>query len=151
MNIIITIGDNDRTALVLPANSATALLECLATAKVFKRDGYYASSGWKPSAKGVAITYSDGAEFQPTDPRVAKAEKETEEQRSNWYKEHTRREALEKELAESKAALEAIKAVTVCKTVEPEPPVAENDTGESEYARTERLDHSEPSTDDRPF
>ena len=120
MNIIITIAGNDRTALVLPATSATALLECLANARVFERDGYYQSSGWKPAEKGVAITYGDGKEFAPADPRVVEAEKQTDEHRSNWYKEVKKREAIEKELAESKAALAAIQSVTVCKTVEPE-------------------------------
>ena len=48
MKIKITIGGNDRTAIILPADSAGLAAELMSRAAIFERDGYYSTSGWKP-------------------------------------------------------------------------------------------------------
>lgn|GEM_PF-2513265 len=119
--IKITIGDNDRTALVLPVEHAGIAASLLASAKVFERDGYYSTSGWKPAEKGIQIAYGSGDEFEPTHPKVAAAEEALQKKNSDWYDEYRKREAAEKELRETKAALAALQATTVCTRVEPTP------------------------------
>lgn len=114
MKIKITIGGNENTAIVLPIEHAGLASQLLAQAEIYERDGYYASSGWKKAEKGVQISYTEATELEPTHPKVEEAEKEAAKQRSAWYAEHQKRQALEKQLADLSARLEAIQSVTVC-------------------------------------
>ena len=114
MKIKITIGGNDRLALVLSAEHAALAAGLLANATVYEREGYYSTSGWKTAEVGVQINYTDGADLEPTHPKAAEAQKQYSEANSARWEEHRKREAAEKELAETKAALAALQAVTVC-------------------------------------
>lgn len=125
--IKITISDNDRTALVLPVEHAGLAASLLASARVYEREGYYSTSGWKPAEKGIQIAYGDGDEFAPTHPKVAEAEKALEQKSSDWYKEYNARNKAEKELAETKAALAALQAAVTCTVTAPEAEPAEDE------------------------
>lgn len=118
--IKITLSDNDRTAIVLPVEHAGLAASLLAEATVFERDGYYASSGWKPAEKGIQIAYGDGEEFAPTNPKVAEAEEALAKKNSEWYEQYKKRETAERELAETRAALSALQATVTCTVNEPE-------------------------------
>jgi Tfp pilus assembly protein FimV len=119
--IKITIAGNDRTAVVLPVEQAGVAASLMANARVYERDGYYSTSGWKPAEDGIQIAYGDGDEFAPSHPKVVAAEKALEEKNSDWAKEYTARNKAEKELAEARAALAALQAATVCTRTEPAP------------------------------
>lgn len=121
MKIKITIGGQDGTALILPIECAGLAAEVLAKGTVYQRDGYYSTSGWKKSEDGVRIEYTEAAELEPTHPKVAEAQKETEQHRKYWMDECSKTRKLEKELAESKAALAALQSVTTCTVAEPAP------------------------------
>lgn len=114
MKIRITLAGNDRTAIILPVESAGIAASLLAAATIWERDGYQSTSGWKRSEEGIKIEYTDAAELQPTDPLTLKAQEEASKHQQNWYKECTKNQALDKELAETRAALYALRSVTTC-------------------------------------
>jgi hypothetical protein len=116
--IKVTLGDNDRIALVLPADEAGAFVALLSRGAVFERDGYYAHSGWKIPEKTIDIQFTDGAEFVELDPKVKAAQKEYEEANNARWEEHRKREAVEKELAEAKAAIAALQQLSGCRAPE---------------------------------
>lgn len=118
--IKITLSDNDRTAIVLPVQHAGLAASLLAEATVYERDGYYASSGWKPAEKGIQIAYGGGEEFAPTHPKVAEAEEALAKKNSEWYEQYKKRETAERELSETRAALSALQATVTCTVNEPE-------------------------------
>lgn len=118
MKIKITIGGNDRTAIILPSESAGLAAELMARATIFERDGYHSTSGWKRTEEGVRIEYTEGSELEPTHPLVEKAQKEASEKNSQWYAEYTKNQKLTKELDDLKAQLAGIQSVTSC-TVTP--------------------------------
>lgn len=122
MQIKITLGDNDRLAIVLPAAHAGPFAELLSRATIYERDGYYSHSGWKAAEKGVQIAFVDGAEFAPVDAKVAEANKQYEEANSERWKEHNKRKEIEKERDQLRAALDAVQAVGSCRMpAAPEP------------------------------
>ncbi len=81
------IGGNDRTAIILPADSAGLAAELMSRAAIFERDGYYSTSGWKRAEEGVRIEYTEGSELEPTHPLVEQAQKEASEKSSMWARE----------------------------------------------------------------
>lgn len=114
MKIKITIGGNDRTAIILPIESAGLAAEIMALATIYERDGYYSTSGWNRTKNGVCIEYTEETELEPAHPLVIEAQKDAEKQRSEWYSEYQKRQDLEKQLAEVQAKLEGIQSVTSC-------------------------------------
>lgn len=118
MKIKITVGGNDRTAIILPSESAGLAAELMARATIFERDGHYSTSGWQRAEEGVRIEYTEGSELEPTHPLVEKAQKEASERNSQWYAEYTKNQKLTKELDDLKAQLAGIQSVTSC-TVTP--------------------------------
>ncbi|OWQ73816.1 hypothetical protein [Stenotrophomonas maltophilia] len=118
MKIKITVGGNDRIAIILPSDCAGLAAELMARATIFERDGHYSTSGWKRAEEGVRIEYTEGGELEPTHPLVEKAQKEASEKSSQWYAEYTKNQKLTKELDELKAQLAGIQSVTSC-TVTP--------------------------------
>ncbi|MEN5285792.1 hypothetical protein ABE494_07550 [Stenotrophomonas lactitubi] len=124
MKIKITVGGNDRTAIILPSECAALAAELMARATIFERDGHYSTSGWKRAEEGVRIEYTEGGELEPTHPLVEKAQKEASEKNSQWYAEYTKNQKLAKELDELKAQLAGIQSVTSC-TVTPAEPEAD--------------------------
>lgn len=118
MKIKITVGGNDRIAIILPSDCAGLAAELMARATIFERDGHYSTSGWKRAEEGVRIEYTEGGELEPTHPLVEKAQKEASENSSQWYAEYTKNQKLTKELDELKAQLAGIQSVTSC-TVTP--------------------------------
>lgn len=134
--IKITIGDNDRTALVLSVEHAGVAASLLASAKVFERDGYYSTSGWKEAEKGINLSYGSFDEFAPSHPKVVAAEKALEQKNSDWYKEYMARQAAEKKLAEVETALQVLKDATTCVRSEP----VEIESEDDELAHSELLD-----------
>lgn len=118
MKIKITVGGNDRIAIIMPSDSAGLAAELMARATIFERDGYHSTSGWKRTEEGVRIEYTEGSELEPTHPLVEKAQKEASEKNSQWYAEYTKNQKLTKELDDLKAQLAGIQSVTSC-TVTP--------------------------------
>lgn len=108
--IRLTVNDNESVAILLPAEDAGVLAALLARATVYERDGYYSHSGWKAAEKGVRFDFTSGAEFSPLDPKVKEAHEAAEKKQSDWYSEYVKRQELEKERDELRAALEAVKA-----------------------------------------
>ena len=132
MKILITVGGNDRLVIALPVEHAGVVATLLANASVYERDGYYSTSGWKQAEDGVRIAYSDGADLEPTHPKVAEIQKELSQKNSDWYKEYNAHQAAEKKLAETEAALAALQSVTTCPVTEPAPVDAEEAEEEPE-------------------
>lgn len=124
MKIKITVGGNDRIAIILPSENAGLAAELMARATIFERDGHYSTSGWKRAEEGVRIEYTEGSELEPTHPLVEKAQKEASERNSQWYAEYTKNQKLTKELDDLKAQLAGIQSVTSC-TVTPADPGAD--------------------------
>jgi hypothetical protein len=117
--IKIVMGD-DRKFLVLPAALAAVAGQLMSSASVYEYDGYSSNSGIKPSDSALRIEFIDEGDLVPANAKTLAAIKEADEQRVSWYKEYTKANKLEKELAESKAALAALHQATVC-TVKPAP------------------------------
>lgn len=117
--IKIVMGD-DRKFLVLPAALAAVAGQLMSSASVYEYDGYSSNSGIKPSESALRIEFIDEDDLVPANAKTLAAIKEAEDQRASWYKEYQKANKLEKELAESKAALAALQQATVC-TVKPEP------------------------------
>lgn len=115
MQIKVTLGDNDRLAIVLPADYAGQFAELLSRATIFEREGYYAHSGWKEAEKGVQLQFVDGTEFAPVDTKLAAAQKQYEDSNSERWAEHSKRQAAEKERDQLRAALDAVKAAGSCR------------------------------------
>jgi len=124
MKIKITVGGNDRIAIILPSDSAGLAAELMARATIFERDGHYSTSGWKRAEEGVRIEYTEGGELEPTHPLVEKAQKEASEKSRQWYAEYTKNQKLAKELDELKAQLAGIQSVTSCTVTPAEPEAA---------------------------
>jgi hypothetical protein len=122
MKIKSTVG-NDNRAIVLPVECAGLAAEIMAKATVYKRDGYYSTSGWKVAEEGICISYTTGTELEPTHPKVEEAQKQYSEANSARWEEHRKREAAEKELAETKAALAVLQSTVTCQQTTPEAPV----------------------------
>lgn len=123
MKIRITLAGNDRTVLILPLESAGIAAQLLASAAVFERDGYYSTSGWKRSEEGIRIEYTDAAELEPTSEATKKAQEEGAKHQKQWLDEYNKRTGLEKQVIELSAALEELRARTVCVADEPKPEV----------------------------
>lgn len=119
MKIKVSLTDESRIALVFPIDCAALVAELLARGVVYERDGYYSTSGWKQPESGLSITYVQGDEFAPTHPKVIEAEQKAAKSNSDWYAEHTKRQAAEKEAATLRAQLETIQAMTVCTVTPP--------------------------------
>jgi len=133
MKIRITLAGNDRTAIILPVESAGIAASLLAAATVWERDGYQSTSGWKRSEDGIKIEYTDAAELQPTDPLTLKAQEEASNHQKRWYKEYNEHNDLKKKFGEMQAALDELRARTTCvvaETPEAEEVVAETDEEE---------------------
>lgn len=124
MKIKITVGGNDRIAIILPSDCAGLAAELMARATIFERDGHYSTSGWKRAEEGVRIEYTEGGELEPTHPLVEKAQKEASEKSSQWYAEYTKNQKLTKELDDLKAQLAGIQSVTSCTVTPAEPEAA---------------------------
>ena len=139
MMIKITVG-NDNRAIVLPSECAGLAAEIMAKATVYERDGYYSTSGWKVAEEGVCISYTTGSELEPTHPKVTEAQKQYSEANSARWEEHRKREAAEKELTETKAALAALQAVTVCAQIAQEEDGGRNHGPEPDSAEHEEAD-----------
>lgn len=130
--IKITIGEHTQHAIIIPAQLAGVAASLFADAHVFERDGYYSTSGWKLSEKGISIEYTEGTELEPTHPLVEKAQKEMAETSNRWLDAHLKNQTLEKELAELKAQLAGIQSVTRCEVETPvEPSQVESDEEEA--------------------
>lgn len=125
--IKITLSDNDRTALVLPVEHAGLTASLLASARVYERDGYYSTSGWKPAENGINIAYVEGDEFAPSHPKVVAAEKALEKKNSDYCEEYNARKKAENELAETKAALAALQESVTCTVTATETDPAEDE------------------------
>lgn len=138
MKIKITVGGNDRIAIILPSDCAGLAAELMARATIFERDGHYSTSGWKRAEEGVRIEYTEGGELEPTHPLVEKAQKEASEKSSQWYAEYTKNQKLTKELDELKAQLAGIQSVTSC-TVTPVLHDAEAASKESTAAASDEI------------
>ena len=133
MKIRITLAGNDRTAIILPVESAGIAASLLAAATVWERDGYQSTSGWKRSEDGIKIECTDAAELQPTDPLTLKAQEEARNHQQRWYKEYNEHNDLKKKFGEMQAALDELRARTTCvvaETPEAEEVVAETDEEE---------------------
>lgn len=114
MNIVIQIGEDARTVLVLPVECAGAAAQIMAQGKVFERDGYYANSGWVPAKTGVQISYKEGSEFAPTDPKVAELSKQLQDKNSEWAKEYNARRELEAKVASLQSTIETMTSAVPC-------------------------------------
>ena len=115
--IKIVMGD-DRKFLVLPAALAAVAGQLMSSASVYEYDGYSSNSGIKPSESALRIEFIDEDDLVPANAKTLAAIKDAEEQRASRYKEYQKSNALEKQLAESNAALAALREATVC-TVKP--------------------------------
>ena len=115
--IKIVMGD-DRKFLVLPAALAAVAGQLMSSASVYEYDGYSSNSGIKPSESALRIEFIDEDDLVPANAKTLAAIKDAEEQRASWHKEYQKANKLEKELAESKAALAALQQATVC-TIKP--------------------------------
>lgn len=119
MKIKITIGGNDRTAIILPADCAGLAAELMARAIIFERDGYHSTSGWKRAEEGVRFEYTEGGELEPTHPLVEKAQKDADQKQGMWLREYTKNQELQKQLDALQAQLAGIQSVTSCTVSEP--------------------------------
>jgi len=117
--IKIVMGE-DRKFLVLPAGLAAVAGQLMSSAAVYEYDGYSQNSGIQLSESALRIEFIDEADLVPANARTLAAIKEAEEHRASWYREYQKANALEKQLAESNAALAALRDATVC-TIKPSP------------------------------
>ncbi|MFX1724972.1 hypothetical protein [Stenotrophomonas sp. AS1] len=124
MKIKITIGADSGTALILSAEHAALAASLLANATVYTRDGYYDTSGWKIAEKGVRIEYTEGAELEPTHPKVAEAQKAMQTAYAGKHATDAKNAELQKQVDALTAQLAGIQSVTSC-TVTPSEPVTE--------------------------
>lgn len=129
--IKIVMGD-DRKFLVLPAALAAVAGQLMSSASVYEYDGYSSNSGIKPSESALRIEFIDEDDLVPANAKTLAAIKEADEQRSNWYKAYTKANELEKQLAESNAALTALRQATVCTIKPADGSLAESETKDEE-------------------
>ena len=122
MQLVIKIGDSDQTLLVLDAAWAAEAAVFVRSAKVFEREGWSSPAAYKPSDKGLNLSFVDDTLFTPEDPKVAALKKERDEAQSEKWSLRTEKDKATKEIAELKAKLEAIQSVTTCTVKEPEAP-----------------------------
>jgi len=115
MKIKVQIGSSDSTVLLLPIDCAGVLGALLGNAQVMERDGWTSPAVYKPSAEGVRVDYvPDGAFEKPSEELIA-ARKEAERKNSDWASEYQKNKALQQELREANAALEAMRSVQGCR------------------------------------
>lgn len=117
MSLLITINNNDRLGIVIPAEFATVIAGAMASAQVVERGGW-GNEPWTPAEHGVKIEFVNGEVVKPEDPRMAALKKESDNHRDYWLAANRKNEELTKQVSELSAALEAIKSVTVCQQVQ---------------------------------
>jgi len=127
MKIKITIGADSGTALILSAEHAALAASLLANATVYTRDGYYDTSGWKIAEKGVRIEYTEGAELEPTHPKVAEAQKAMQTAYAGKHATDAKNAELQKQVDALTAQLAGIQSVTTCSVAAPEPEAGTDD------------------------
>ncbi|WP_315386574.1 hypothetical protein [uncultured Stenotrophomonas sp.] len=129
MKIKITIGDNQQTALFLDAEHAALAASLLANATVYKRDGYYSTSGWKVAeeGEGVRIDYTEGKDLEPTHPKVAEAQKAMQAAYASKHTTDAKNSELQKQVDALTAQLAGIQSVTTCSVAAPEPEAGTDD------------------------
>lgn len=120
MKIVIEV-EGSNFYIVLPTELGADAARLLERAKIYQQDSYPRHENLIPSPKGLVMRYETGERFDPPAPATVEAQAEASKQREQWYREYQAREKAEKELAETKAALEALKAVTTCTVAAPEP------------------------------
>lgn len=130
MKLKITIGDHDRTAIVLPIEHAGLAAQLLSNATIFTQTGYYGDSPWEVAKQQIRIEYTDEETLAPATKRELDAIKRAEERNTEWSKQYSKASALEKEVATLRASLETLQASVVC-TVQPEP-TSEPETTDAE-------------------
>jgi hypothetical protein len=130
MKLKITIGDHDRTAIVLPIEHAGLAAQLLSNATIFTQAGYYGDGPWEVAKQQIRIEYTDEETLAPATKRELDAIKRAEDKNSDWAKEYSRARDLEKQVGELKAALETLQSAVVCKVVEPEPDASVTDEEE---------------------
>jgi hypothetical protein len=121
MKLKITIGEHDRTAIVLPIEHAGLAAELLSNATIFTQTGYYGDGPWEISKQQIRIEYTAEETLAPATKRELDAIKRADDKNSEWAKEYTKARDLEKQVGELKTALETLQAAVVCKVVEAEP------------------------------
>lgn len=115
MKIMITLNSHADLALCLPADKAAAAAELLSQAEVFKPENAYSSNPtWEKAETDLRIRYVDDAMLQAPDPKLIKAQQESERNNSRWLEEYTKRQALEKTVATLEAKVSALLAVPAC-------------------------------------
>lgn len=119
MKLKITIGENERTAIVLPIEHAGIAAKLLANATIYVQDGYYGYGPWKVAEQQIRIEYTDEKTLAPATKRELDALKETERKSADWLKEYQRGNDLQKQVDQLRASLETLQAAVVC-TVAPE-------------------------------
>jgi hypothetical protein len=117
MKALVTIGD-DRYFLAVDSKDAVMLTQLLAVAQVYERDGWNSP---------VAYKFVTEDTLSPEDPKVKAAKDEAQKKNVEWYQEHTKRQAAEKEVATLKAQLETLKSVTTCTTKAEESVVSDDE------------------------
>lgn len=120
MKILIKLDQNDSNFIALPLHCAAAAAELLANAKLYSREGWSSPATYKPSEQALSIEYVEDTRLDPPDPKLIEANDELQKARARSYDIGREKEAIAKELAETKAALAAIQSVTVCQQVAPE-------------------------------
>jgi hypothetical protein len=126
MKALVTIGD-DRYFLAVDSKDAVMLTQLLAVAQVYERDGWNSPVAYKPCEQPLGFKFVTEDTLSPEDPKVKAAKDEAQKKNVEWYQEHTKRQAAEKEVATLKAQLETLKSVTTCTTKAEESVVSDDE------------------------
>lgn len=122
MKILINSGGWSSRYIVLPVEHAALAAGLLAHATLYEDDGSTPEGKHYKLTKDseLSISYAQDNQFEALPASVVAARKEAAEaSQARWKAEGEARE-LRKKLDETTAALEALKAVTVCTASEPE-------------------------------
>lgn len=120
MKVKVKLPDGYGNFLVFETHLASAVAELLQEAKLFNEGGY--GSGAKVERVegfSIGMEFVQDGQLAPVDPKLAAALKQYEDANHARWKADGERKAAEQKLAEATAALDALKAVTVCNVLDP--------------------------------
>lgn len=120
MKLKITIGENDRVAIVLPIEHAGLAAQLLSNATVYHQTGYYGNSPWEVSEKQVRIEYTDEETLAPATKRELEAIDAVSKKNTEWAAQYSKANQLQKQVDELTASLKTLQGSVVCTVVHPE-------------------------------
>lgn len=127
MKLKITIGENDRVAIVLPIEHAGFAAKLLSNATIYNQTGYHGNSPWEVSDKQIRIEYTDDETLIPATKRELEAIAAADKKQTEWYAQYNKANQLQKQVDELSASLKTLQESVVCTVVQPE----QEDTAET--------------------